>query len=314
MSLPSRTSVWAAAARAIGAREPDPNVRNPDWLAEKLIGAHELEALGEHALGPALSMPYAEAIQKLEVVGSARILIARTRFIDERLEAAVRDGIGQLVIMGAGFDSRAYRLAAMLKDVSVFEVDRPDTQQAKIRRVKEAVGETPSNVTYVPVDFREMKFGDALLDAGYQQNVMTFFIWEGVTMYLPEGAVRETLQWIASHAPSGSSIVFDYVYAAIVRILQDIDPANLPEEARQRYGRFKQLTANEPWHFGVPDKAEAEFLREVGLEVRTVLGMNGSETVARYLTRADGSIYGTLPATEQQWYLLLEAAVPSSQP
>jgi len=309
MSLPSRTSVWAAAARAIGAREPDPAVRNPDWLAEKLIGSRELEALGEHAVGPALALPFVDAVQNPEVAGSARILIARTRFIDERLEAAVHDGIAQLVIMGAGFDSRAYRFAAVLEAVRVFEVDRPDTQQAKIRRVNEAVGAPPANVTYVPVDFREKKFGDALLEAGYQPDRKTFFVWEGVTMYLPEEAVRETLHWIATHAAPGSTIVFDYAYANVVRMIESIDPDKLSEQARKGYERFKQLTANEPWLFGVPDKAEAEFLREVGLELRKVMGLNSTEAVERYLTRADGSIFGSIPATEQQGYLLLEAEV-----
>jgi len=310
MALPSRTSVWAAAARAIGAREPDSRVRNPDWLAEKLIGPDELAALGEHSLVPALALPYEEAIRNIDVAGSAFILIARTRFIDERLEAAVQGGIGQLVIMGAGFDSRAYRFAPILDRVKVFEIDRPDTQQVKIRRVRKAIGAAPPNLTYVPVDFREKNFGEALLEAGYQPDRKTFFIWEGVTMYLPGDAVRETLRWIATHSAPGSSIVFDYAYEGIVRTIQSIDPEKLSEAARKGYERFKQLTAREPWIFGLPDRNEAEFLRDLGLELRKAMGVNSAEAVERYLTRDDGTVFGSIPASGQQGYFILEAFVP----
>jgi methyltransferase (TIGR00027 family) len=311
--MPSRTSVWAAAARAIGAREPDPRVRNPDWMAEKLLGPEELALLGDHPLVAALGEPYAKVAQQPEMLGGARILIARTRFIDDRLSAGIDDGIMQLLILGAGFDSRAYRFADRLRGMRVFEVDQPDTQQAKMRRVMNAVGELPRHVTYLPVDFRHDDFGDALARAGYQSDRKTFAIWEGVTMYLPGDAVRGVLRWYAGHAAPGSTIVFDYTYDSLIRTLQSVDPEKLDEKAKQGLARFRRLTAGEPWLSGLPDKQETEFLRSLGLELRSTLGMNRAEAIERYLTRADGTIFGSFPATDQQGYLILEAVVRGVQ-
>src|SRR5437867_3836793 len=295
----SRTSIWAAASRAIGAREPDARVRNPDWLAEKLLGREELALLGDHPLAAALAEPYAEAIKKMEVLGPARILIPRTHFIDARLQAGIRDGIAQLVVMGAGFDSRAYRFAHTLKNVRVFEVDQASTQRLKMRRVAETIGEPGSNVAYVPVDFRRDSLGDALVRAGYGPDRKTFFIWEGVTMYLPGDVVRETLRWIAGNAAPESAVIFDYTYEIAIRMSQTIDLETLPENVKQALIRFRQLTAGEPWIFGVPDRAEKEFLSGLGLELRKVMGMNSAEAVENYLTRADGSIFGSFPSTDQ---------------
>jgi methyltransferase (TIGR00027 family) len=106
----SRTSIWAASARASGAREPDSNVRNPDWLAAEFLGPEERALLAGHPLITSLGQTYDEATQNMEVMGAARMLIVRTRFIDDRFQAALNAGIRQFVIMGAGFDTRAYRL------------------------------------------------------------------------------------------------------------------------------------------------------------------------------------------------------------
>jgi methyltransferase (TIGR00027 family) len=298
-----------AVARAIGAREPDSRIRNPDWLAEKLLGEEELSLLGDGLIAKALSQPYEEAVKELEVVGWVRMLLPRTHFIDERLQAAVLDGATQVVIMGAGFDSRAYRFADLLKDAKVFEVDQPATQGLKIARIREAIGEAPPNLTYVPLDFRHEKLGDALLSRGYERGRRTFFVWEGVTMYLPEEAVVETLRWIATNSAPGSAIVFDYTYQSVIRMLGSIDLEKLPEMAKQAVMRFRRLTAGEPWLFGVPDKGEEAFLGGVGLKLRKVLGMNSAEAVEKYLTRQDGTIFGSFPATEQQGYFILEAEV-----
>ncbi|MGH9645473.1 MAG: SAM-dependent methyltransferase [Bryobacteraceae bacterium] len=300
--------MWAAASRAIGAREPDPAVRNPDWLAERLLGPEERALLGDHPLAAAFDQPYEEACRELEVVGAVRTLIPRTRFIDERLQAAIADGATQVVILGAGFDSRAYRFAELLKGARVFEVDRPGTQQLKIRRVHEGVGAPPSNLTYVSIDFRHETPGDVLARSGYKTEERTFFIWEGVTMYLPAAAVHETLRWIGSDSAPGSAVVFDYTYQAAIDMFANLDMEKVPEAARQALLRFKRLMADEPWIFGLPEDAEKEFLEQFGLTLRFHLGMNSAEAVVKYLTRADGSILGSVPASERQGYSILMAA------
>jgi len=123
----SRTSIFVAAGRAVGAREPDPSVRNPDYLAEKLLGdASTLDV--DHPAVRALSLSYDEAMKDVEVVNNVRMMTIRTRFIDDALERAIAGGATQVVILGAGFDSHAYRCQTLLERVTVFEVDRPPTQ------------------------------------------------------------------------------------------------------------------------------------------------------------------------------------------
>src|SRR5215470_174950 len=136
--LPSRTSILTAAARAFGSREPDVSVRNPDWVAEQLIGAAELALIAEHPISNALAQDFQDAIYDPDVFGFAWLMLVRTRFIDERMERALRSGATQLVILGAGFDTRAHRFSELLKDVAVIEVDYGATQDYKKRRVQEA--------------------------------------------------------------------------------------------------------------------------------------------------------------------------------
>jgi methyltransferase (TIGR00027 family) len=224
---------------------------------------------------------------------------------------AVAGGATQAVILGAGFDTRAYRLSDFLKDVRVFEVDQPATQQLKIRRVREATGAPPANLVYAPFDFRKDTLGDVLARAGFRLGERSFFIWEGVTMYLPKEAVHATLSWIGSNAAPGSSVVFDYAYEAAVNFIAKFDTVvdlnNLPEAAKRAVERFRRLLAGEPWIFGVPDRTEKEFVESFGLHLHEVLGLTGLDAVAKYLTRADGSIFGSLPAMDQQHYLILKA-------
>jgi methyltransferase (TIGR00027 family) len=305
----SRTSVWVTLCRALGARESDPLVRNPDFVAERLLGPEELSLLGDSPLVQALTQPRDAALRP-EASMAARLLIPRTRFIDSRLETALREGARQIVILGAGFDSRAYRFQELLARTRVFEVDHPVTQQRKMQRVRDALGSPPVNASYVAVDFRQDDLGREIAAAGYQRDEKTFFIWEGVTMYLPAEAVRGTLQWIVANSPPGSTVVFDYAYEVAIRVISNPDAFPIPPQAKQAIERFRKLIAGEPWIFGIPDRREEEFLRSLGLELRKVMGLNSPEAVQTYLTRADGSVFGGLPATEMQNYLILEAVVP----
>jgi methyltransferase (TIGR00027 family) len=305
----SRTSVWAALARAFGAREPDPHVRNPDFLAERLIGGAERSLLGDHPLVQAMLEPYEEGASKMEVMRAVRTLIPRTHFIDDRLGAAIREGARQVVILGAGFDTRAYRLTGLLANAFVYEVDHPATQSHKILRVREAIGSPPGNLTYVAVDFRHDDLGIQLESAGYRRDQKTLFIWEGVTMYLPAESIYATLRWIAGNSARGSNLVFDYTYATAIQVIANLDNYPIPPQMKQVIERFKQLMAGEPWIFGIPDRAEEDFLQGFGLKLRTVMGMNSEEAVRNYLTRADGSILGQMQATERQGYSILEAVV-----
>ncbi|HSJ41064.1 MAG TPA: SAM-dependent methyltransferase [Xanthobacteraceae bacterium] len=292
MTIPgvSRTCIYVAAGRAIGARDPDPTVRNPDDLAERLLGDASLYEV-DHPTVRALGKPYEEAMSDAEVVNTVRMMMIRTRFIDAALERAVGAGARQLVILGAGFDSHAYRCRELLKDLRVFEVDRAATQALKRERVLAASGSVPSNLTYVSIDFQHDELGEVLARHGHDRTQRTFFIMEGVTMYVPEEGVRRTLQFVGQHPP-GSGIVFDFVPRAMVDMIAAIDINNIPAAARPFVQRFLDLTKDEPWVFGIPLGTEGELLGEFGMDLREVMAIGGPDSIARYLTKADGSQVG----------------------
>lgn len=286
----SRTCVYTAAGRAIGARDPDPSVRNPDYLAEKLLG--DLSSFNiTHASVRALGLSYDEAMQDVEVISTVRMMMVRTRFIDEALERAVAEGARHVVILGAGLDSHAYRCQELLSGVRVFEVDRPATQALKKQRVQDALGGPPANLTYVPIDIQHEDLADVLRRHGHDQSQQAFFIMEGVTMYVPEEGVRATLRYVAGH-PRGSAIVFDFMYRPMVEMLKNIDWARVPDSFKPYVQRFLDLIKDEPWVFGIPVGGERTFLSEVGLELREVLTIGGEESIKRYATKADGTQVG----------------------
>jgi methyltransferase (TIGR00027 family) len=252
-------------------------------MAERLVGPAELRLITEHPVSQALQEDYQKGRQNTEVSGMSNLLLIRTRFIEERMADALAAGATQIVILGAGFDTRAYRYSDILRDKTVFEVDYRSTQQIKRQRLAAVLGALPSHVRFAEIDFKRDTLRKVLSDAGYRPEETTFFIWEGVSMYLTASAVRDTLQTIAAYSAPGSSLVMDFAGEAMVDLLRD-----LPELPQHKY-----TTAwGEPWTFGVPDGRECEFFRECGLELRRTLSFVGAEARRRYLTRADGTTLG----------------------
>ena len=316
----SRTSIYVAAGRAIGAREPDPTARNPDVLAELLLGDPAGLEL-DHPAVRALSLPYEEAMKDMEVVGIVRMMTVRTRFIDDALARALAGGVTQVVILGAGLDSHAYRCREILARARVFEVDRPATQAFKRRRVEQVLGAAPENLSYVAADLGHEELAEVMSRHGCDPRRPTFVILEGVTMYLPEEVARATLRWVAAHAP-GSGVVFDHVYRPLVEMLARIDVANVPTPLGPLVQRFLDLIRDEPWRFGLPVGGERAFLGELGLHLRETLTVGSEEALERYLTRADGSRVGAQTIAEATARLTQrlrtelghEAQVPQASP
>lgn len=286
----SKTALWVAAARAVGAREPDALTRNPDCLAEALLG-DPAQLVVRHPMIDALSQPYEAAMQDFEVSGMVRSMTIRTRFIDEALQRAVAAGAVQVLVIGAGLDSHAYRCRELLAGARIFELDRPATLQYKQRRVAAAIGTLPANLVYVPADLQDEAPATALARHGYDPTLRTFIIMEGVSMYVPAGPLRSTLRFVSSHAP-GSRLVFDFCTQAMIEGLQRLNVQALPPAARPSMERFVELIRDEPWVFGIPLDTEREFLAGTGLELGEMLTIGGPESVARYLTRPDGTTIG----------------------
>jgi methyltransferase (TIGR00027 family) len=217
-----------------------------------------------------------------EIFGFAWLMLVRTRFIDELMERAVRNGVTQLVILGAGFDTRAHRFAELLKDVAVIEMDHPATQEYKKRRVEVALDGAPANLVYAPIDFARESLGEVLRAAGYQRDRRTYFICEGLSMYVPEEGMKETLRGIAAEAAPGSALLLEYFNRGGLELLRKY-PTGMIKNA---------FEWGEPFVFGVPDGQDREFFLEAGLELGETLKVGNPETVKRYAMRQDGSYYG----------------------
>ncbi len=280
--LPSRTSILTAAARAFGAREPDASVRNPDWVAERLIGPAELALIADHPISRALDQDFLQAMDDPDIFGFAWLMLVRTRFIDELMERAVRSGATQLVILGAGFDTRAHRFTDLLQAVAVIEIDYGATQEYKKRRVEAAFGSAPANVVYAPIDFTREGLGEVLHGAGFDGKRKTYFICEGVSMYIPEEGMKKTLRAIAEEAAPGSALLLEYLNRDGLELFR-----------RYPTGMIKNaFDWGEPFVFGVPDGQDREFFREAGLELGETLKISGFEAMTRYAMRQDGTYYG----------------------
>jgi methyltransferase (TIGR00027 family) len=188
--------------------------------------------------------------------GVMGFLTVRERHIDEHLKACLADGLEQLVILGAGYDARAYRFDELKNGVRVFEVDHPASQADKLSKLKQVFGSQPGHVMYVPVDFNTQSLDQRLAEFGYDESLKTLFIWQGVTQYLTPQAVDETLAFIAEHSGPGSSVIFDYMYPTLLNgTIKRGEVSNM---------RNKGWVSGEMMVFGIPEGQITEFLEQRG--------------------------------------------------
>ena len=205
-----------------------------------------------------------------------RIFIAaRTRFAEDTLAVAVERGASQLVVLGAGLDTYAYR-GALRERLRIFEVDHPATQAWKRQRLAEADILVPPALTFAPIDFERQTLAQGLAAANFDPALQTFFTWLGCVPYLTEEAVWSTLQFIAS-LPSGANVVFDY----------GDPPASLSPEMRASHDRRAARVAElgEAWlNYFESDKLRAKL---VGLGFREIEDLGPRQIASRYFpTRA----------------------------
>ncbi len=179
-------------------------------------------------------------------------IVCRKRYIDERLSDPINE-FDTVVILGAGLDTRAYRIARY-SDLPVFEVDQQINIDRKTAVVRRVLGDAPASVHLVPVDFERDELMPALEAHGYRASERTFFIWEGVTQYLTPEAVRATLRQL-SGAATGSRLIFTYVR-------QDFIDGTQRYGADSVYSRFRERT--QVWKSGLVPEQVGELLAEYG--------------------------------------------------
>jgi methyltransferase (TIGR00027 family) len=251
---PSRTAQLMAVQRGLESARPAqtrlfedpfaPRFLSPAWRvalwgARFVVVARAIDAVYDWIGGPG---PRASAI-------------ARTKLIDDLIYEA-SPSIGQLVILGAGYDTRAHRLDCLSR-CAVFEIDHPSTQARKRAILARAKVPGPGAPRFVAVDFENDDLAAALLTSGFQSARPSMFLWEGVTQYLSSDAVDKTLSAIHQAARRDDTLVFTYVDDAVIRGEHD----RFPEAVRWLHGTAKR---GEPWVFGLSPDSLHDYLRTRG--------------------------------------------------
>jgi len=184
----------------------------------------------------------------------ARVLrahvVLRSRFTEDRLAAAVLRGVTQYIILGAGFDTFAFRQPPWAKKLNIIEIDHPGTQAMKRSKLAAGGFAMPENLVFADVDFEKESLHDGLCRHRISMAEPTFFSWLGVTMYIQEEAIEAVLKTVAAF-PASSEIVLTYIQP----------PTSLSDAERKSYSRLVQsvASAGEPFvSYFEPDALEAK--------------------------------------------------------
>ena len=279
-STTSRTAEMTCLCRAASTLEKRPFFKSDDYIAPILL---------PRGIRFLLRIPMAwRLIDRLFVPeGIYEYVIARTKYIDEVLAGALDDGFGQVLVFGAGFDTRGLRFRASMDKAEAFELDSAVTQEAKIRQYRERGLTVPSNLHFISIDFDKDSLAAKLEAAGFRRGRRSLFVLEGLLMYLQPESVHSTLEVIREYAGSGSRLVFDYIYASVLRGEAD------------RYGErgIVQTTsrADERWQFGIESGQIGSFL--AAHSMRVVDHKTPQELEKAYFTDSRGRCVGRINGT-----------------
>jgi len=254
----SRTAEFMAVFRASEHAKAPTSRAFADPLAAALLPGELRLAARLFGLRPAAALLNAYIDRRWP--GARTSGIARTKLIDDWIGQAAR-GIDQVVLLGAGFDTRAWRLDA-LASARIFEVDHPNTAAVKQERLRSAHADL-EKVTFVKVDFETDDFDQLLRAAGFDATRPAIVVWEGVSQYLTGEAVCGVMRWVGRLAP-GSRFIFTYVHEGVLngsvafvgadKVIAKVDGTG------------------EPWRFGLLPEELPAFLRERGLSLLSDLG------------------------------------------
>ena len=262
----SETAETAALIRAVACFEPDEKIKGRDELAKLFLSEERREKLPDETWRSAVKQRV-EAKSK----GLYEYVIARTAFFDELFISTLNENVPQIVLLGAGYDSRAYRFPSGVK---IFEVDASFTQERKTS-ILQINGINCDEAVFVTVDFDKDDLFERLGNREYDPAKRTLFIWEGVTPYLSSETVRAVLMAIKQGCRE-SILAFDYL--------------NMPLS-----GGNEIILQDERVLFGM-GKVEIEtWLGSLGY--RVLENLEPAEIAARYLTGTDGRIFGDIKKT-----------------
>jgi methyltransferase (TIGR00027 family) len=252
----SRTADMTCLSRAISYCDERPSYKSGDYIAPQIVPIWVNLLLRLRLLRRFF-------VDRLIPYGMYEYVIARTRYFDNLVERCLTSGFDQIVILGAGFDSRSLRFAPLSGKARIFEIDAPATQAAKLKQYRIRKIKVPGSAVFVAMDFEKQSLKDTLIDAGFAPSLRSLFLMEGLTMYLEAEAVDATLAAITDLSSKDSEFAFDFVRASV------INGKGLYRGEREVLERMAR--AGERWIFGLEMDTVATFLAERGFNVVELL-------------------------------------------
>lgn len=278
---PSETALFAALRRTIAHKEYKNKKFGPDNLAEYFLPFQLRFFLKFNRIRE-------NTKERLNgfLPGLNEYMIARTAHFDTLFLDALTSDTPQIVLLGAGYDSRAYRFAKLIQSTKIFELDMAPTQGRKKSCIKKAKIPVPQQVAFVPINFNQESLKSVLENAGYQKHLKTLFVWEGVSYYLDADSVETTLDFVGQSSPPESLIGFDYTVP-------------LTEATREKYYGAQEFAqtmearhASEALTFSIADADLDDFVEQRSLQL--VEHLDHREIERRYLLDAQGALIGPI--------------------
>lgn len=275
----SETAMFAAIHRHLAYKEEDPAFQGPDSLAKLFLPGKVRFFLSFKFMRNKIR----KKLRK-EVPGTYEYMTARTKHFDKLFFQALIENIPQIVLLGAGYDTRTIRFKDHIKDTKIFELDTPILQQQKRNILNKSKIEVPDQLTNVPIFFNKESMTDLLPGAGYNSALQTLFLWEGVTYYLTEAAIKDTLSFIKVLSGPATNVAFDYFLKGVISGDKELYGAmEIQREVRK---------SGEPFHFGLDEGEINSFLSENGFEI--ISHYSPEEFEKKYLYDDQGTYFGRM--------------------
>jgi len=252
----SETAIFAALYRAIANKEFKNEGFGSDYLAEYFLPSHFKFFIKFKKI----RVNVKNKSNKL-TPGMYEYMLARTAFFDNVFIDALNKNIPQIVLLGAGYDTRAYRFAKLNNTTKIIELDIATTQNRKKKCLKKAQIDIPKHVTLVPINFNKESLKSVLEKAGYENSEKTLFIWEGVSYYLDPESVDATLEFVNNSSHNESVIAFDY---AISISEENINNYYGVKKFAQSWRKHR---SDELFRFAIDEGKIESFLEQRGLKI-----------------------------------------------
>jgi len=251
-STTSRTAEMTCISRAMSSLETNNCYRSDDHIAVLLLPNFFRFLVRV----PLFRMLFS---RKVAPKGMYEYVIARSKYIESIFKHALAERFGQIVIFGAGFDTRALRFKDTAGEIRIFELDISATQNAKIGQYLKRGLEMPENLIFVPIDFDKESLSAKLEEVGFDRHKRSLFILEGVLMYLQPESANKTFRTMQEFAGMRSEVVFDYIYSSVLL-------SESHSDAEREIVRTVSK-AGEQWHFGIGKGKVENFLTDYGFEL-----------------------------------------------